>query len=178
MKYPEDAKLASWLFRTHSFAELEEWTNRLRFFRFCRALGGHANDGDELLAALRVDAEAELLAVTTHLGVALRTVPVPTPAPIPGKLYTIAEFSQFPTPMGPFPRFEQPGRVRIAGVECSVSVSPGRIELTLSGAAGDPYEVTGEDVENAIKIEPLIVPLAERVIDPPRVSERCFTKDA
>jgi hypothetical protein len=178
MKYPEDCKLASWLFRTHSFNELQEWTTRMRFFRFCRAFGGHANDSDELLAALRVETEAELLAVTTHLGIALRTVPIPTPAPIPGKQYTVAEFSQFPRPMAPFPRFEQPGRARIAGVECFVWVSPGRIELKLSGAAGDPYEVTGEDVENAIRIETLIAPLAELVIDPPRESERCFTKDA
>jgi hypothetical protein len=178
MKYPEDPKLASWLFRTHSFAELHEWTARMRFFRFCRAFGGHANDGDQLLAALRVETEADLLAVSTQLGVVLRTVPIPTPAPIAGARYTIAEFSEFPTPIVPFPRFEQPGWVRIAEVACSVWVSPGRLELTLQGAAGDPYEVTDQDVENAVKIETLMAPLAERVIDPPRESERCFTKDA
>jgi hypothetical protein len=42
-----------YLFRTHSRAELRAWAARLRYFRFCRAVGGHANDADYLGVALR-----------------------------------------------------------------------------------------------------------------------------
>jgi hypothetical protein len=33
----------AWLYERHSRAELREWATRLRWFRYCRAIGGHAN---------------------------------------------------------------------------------------------------------------------------------------
>ena len=36
------ARFENWFFRSHSRAELVEWTARMRFFRFCRAIGGVA----------------------------------------------------------------------------------------------------------------------------------------
>jgi hypothetical protein len=44
MEYPKDVKFARYFFREHSFDELEEWTRSMHFFRYCRAIGGHAND--------------------------------------------------------------------------------------------------------------------------------------
>jgi hypothetical protein len=46
-------RFEQYLFRTHSWAELRTWTERLRYFRFCRAVGGLANDPDYLGVALR-----------------------------------------------------------------------------------------------------------------------------
>lgn len=42
-----------WLYERHSRAELAEWAPTLRYFRYCRAIGGHANDGDQLVVLLR-----------------------------------------------------------------------------------------------------------------------------
>lgn len=42
-----------YLIATQDEATLQDWTRRLRFFRFCRAVpGGHAADGDSLRLAL------------------------------------------------------------------------------------------------------------------------------
>lgn len=46
-----------YLFARHSRDLLRSWAQRLRYFRFCRAYGGHANDGDRLLVALRHEGE-------------------------------------------------------------------------------------------------------------------------
>jgi hypothetical protein len=46
-----------YLYRQHSRASLALWVPTLRFFRFCRAYGGHNNDGDRLLVALRTDVD-------------------------------------------------------------------------------------------------------------------------
>jgi hypothetical protein len=141
MEYPKDPKYAAYFFRRHSFEELRAWTETMRFFRFCRAIGGHANDGDLLVAAVRVESQADLAAVAAALGIAPRA-----------------------------------GQAEIAGVRCFVAVHPGQLELWLSGAAGDAYEVSEEDVLNAVKIEAALASVADRVIDPPMAGERCFTR--
>ncbi len=41
-----------WLYERHGKAELAEWVPTLRYFRYCRAVGGHANDGDQLVVLL------------------------------------------------------------------------------------------------------------------------------
>jgi len=42
-----------YLFESHSQRELSDWARRLAYFRFRRAVGGHAGDGDELVLWLR-----------------------------------------------------------------------------------------------------------------------------
>jgi hypothetical protein len=44
-----------WLYERHSKAELAVWAPTLRYFRYCRAIGGHANDGDQLMVVLRTE---------------------------------------------------------------------------------------------------------------------------
>jgi hypothetical protein len=58
-----------YLYRSHSEAELADWARRLDHFRFCRAIGGHANDGDALLVALRYSSAADLESLWRELGV-------------------------------------------------------------------------------------------------------------
>ena len=175
MRYPEDPKFAAYFFRRHSFAELQEWTEALRFFRFCRAYGGHANDGDDLRAALRVDSEDDLITLAAGLGIALRELPASAPQPQPGLSYSIEEFAAFRSRVEAYPRFEQPCHVALGGVPCFVYVHRGRLELSLSGADGDPYEVSQRDFQHALKLEALIAPFAARIIDPPLDGDRCFT---
>ena len=166
MKNLDDPKWVEYFFRPHSRAELTEWTSAMRYFRFCRAIGGHANDPDILLCALRVDSEAALIRLTRSLGIPLLEV------------LAVGQAAQLgrnrPTPIEAFPRFIQPGRLRLAGVDCFAWVGQDRLELSVFGAAAVPYEVDRHDVENARKIEELLVPFADQVIDPPH-EERCFT---
>jgi hypothetical protein len=176
MEYPADPKWANYFFRTHSFAELKEWTLSMRYFRFCRAIGGFANDPDLLVCALRIDSEDALIAVTSRLNISLRALPADAPAPRLGQAYTPEESRQFRTRITAFPRFEQPGRVELAGVDCYVWVNPGNLEFQLYGAADHPYEIDVHDVENARKIEELLVPFSDLVIDPPREGKHCFTR--
>jgi len=42
---------------------LRRWGRRLSMVRFCRAVGGHANDGDELMAVFRYESIPQLQAV-------------------------------------------------------------------------------------------------------------------
>ena len=49
---PSQPRWLNYLFYGYGRAELGAWARRLHYFRFVAALGGHANDGDLLLAAL------------------------------------------------------------------------------------------------------------------------------
>ena len=49
--------------------QLATWAPQLRLFRYCRAYGGHANDGDQLQVALRADSPDDVQQVLTELGV-------------------------------------------------------------------------------------------------------------
>jgi len=43
----DDERWERYFFADHTRAELAEWVQRLSFFRFCRAHGGHAGDRGE-----------------------------------------------------------------------------------------------------------------------------------
>lgn len=47
------SRWSRWSFEDHPEAELRRWARRLRLFRFVRAWGGHAIDGDASVAAYR-----------------------------------------------------------------------------------------------------------------------------
>ncbi len=72
-----------WLYETHCRAELGEWADRLRYFRFCRAVGGHANDGDALRVALRADTESAVLTLLAAIDVEPVSVDPDAPGPLP-----------------------------------------------------------------------------------------------
>ncbi len=135
----QEAKWLSYLYRQHSQAELEEWTRALRYFRYCRAVGGHANDGDELLCALGCPDQAAQTRLLGALGL------------------------------------KSAGRATLAGASVYLCLRGAQLELTLSGTAGDPYEVTRADVEQALRVEAVIEPLAADAIVPPRAGKHCFS---
>ena len=54
--------------------ELGTWAPSLRIFRYCRAFGGHNNDGDQLLVGLRVDSSDEVAYVLAELALLLPEV--------------------------------------------------------------------------------------------------------
>jgi len=173
MKDPLDPKWAAWFFRTHGREELARWTASMRFFRFVRAIGGHANDGDTLEVALRFDSEGDLIALATGLGIVLREVPAVRDERRK-RAHRTREFDELPCRIDGHPRYLQPCLVELDGVQCFAWIYPGSLVLRLSGAAGDPYEVTEDDVRGALLLEARIAPFADRVLDPPS-PERCFT---
>jgi hypothetical protein len=59
-----------YLFEEHSPARLSAWARRLTRFRFCRAYGGHVNDGDTLRLLLRIGSREDALTLLAALGVA------------------------------------------------------------------------------------------------------------
>jgi hypothetical protein len=63
-----DKKWEQYLYGSHSRAELWAWARELRFFRFCRAYGGHANDGDSLRVELRHHGEQDAQQLCAALG--------------------------------------------------------------------------------------------------------------
>ena len=64
----ESRRWNAYLYRRHSPRELRDWATRLRWFRMCRASGGHHDDGDDLRLALRAETEQELGGVLAALG--------------------------------------------------------------------------------------------------------------
>ncbi len=54
MRTPRDRRQAAWFFRTHDREELARWTASLRFFRFVRAIGGHAKAVQDCFGDFRV----------------------------------------------------------------------------------------------------------------------------
>ncbi|MFI6318714.1 hypothetical protein ACIBG8_14390 [Nonomuraea sp. NPDC050556] len=143
------------------------WARELRYFRFCRAYGGHANDGDHLLAALRVDTRGGLLEVMDTLGIPVVT---DVSSPVPGQAYTAAEYARFSLPIPGFPDIAQPGHVEIAGHRAHVWCHGELLRISVADT-GDPYSVTDAAVAAARSIEPLLP--AARVVDPPQDDRNC-----
>ena len=152
----DDLRWYRYLFSSHSEAELAEWVRSLEFFRFCRAFGGHANDGDRLLVAVRIESEGDLVAVLEQLGIGVQRLPESNPSGI-----------------HQFPGIQQPGTVRLAGADVFCWVNPGRLELWISDA-DDPYNVSAAAISSARLVEPCLSPLSGRLIDPPLDDRHCL----
>src|SRR6187399_1451191 len=152
----DDLRWYRYLFSSHSEVELAEWARSLEFFRFCRAFGGHANDGDRLLVAVRIGSEGDLVAVLEELGIGVQRLPESNPSGI-----------------HQFPGIQQPGTVRLAGADVFCWVNPGRLELSISDA-DDPYDVSAAAISSALLVEPRLLPFAGRLIDPPLDDRHCI----
>lgn len=163
----------AWTFRGHSQDELQRWATALRFFRFCRAVGGHANDGDVFEVLVRFQSERELLEICNQLDLHLNTLPGDAPRPVPNRRYSADEFSKFRSRIEKLPHLEQPGRCQVKGIPAFVWVVERGLRIYLAGAAGDPYEVSERDFENALSADGLLEPLRDRVVDPPQDNPRC-----
>lgn len=172
MRDAGDRRWENHLYSGHSPAELREWVTRLRWFRFCRAFGGHQNYGDDLRLALRAETEHELLAALTALGITATTVPADAPGPVPGVSYTAAEFAAFPHRIDRFPHLAQPGHVRIGGHPAHAWARAGRLEISLFDPDA-PFEVTSRTVASAIAVESMLATVTSSVIDPPLDDPHC-----
>lgn len=131
--------------------QLERWPTRLRLFTFQPSR--HTNDGDALKATLPFANERELVALFDRLGRPLVELPSDAAVPVAGCQYTIEEYEALRQPLPLFPKYEAPSRTELFGVSVYVTVDKASVGVFVSGADGNPYEVTERDFENALSIE-------------------------
>jgi hypothetical protein len=164
----DDSRWLAYLYETHPQEQLRRWAPSLRYFRFCRAFGGHAGDGDSLRAAVRASTEAEVRRVLAGLGVEATPVPDDAARPVPGVGYRGDAYARFPRRIDHLPHLAQPGHVHIPE-RAFVWVRAARVEISLH----DRGEVTREVVDSALRIEPRLAPFAADVLDPPLDDPHC-----
>lgn len=149
-----------YLYERHARGELREWARKLRYLRYRRATGGHAGDGDRLLAAVAVENRQQLESVCGMLGIELQ--PVPEELDWPRQVRSLD-----------YPDYLQPGNAEIGGVEAFAWIYSDRLEISVSDT-DNPYEVSASTVDAASeRLEPLLAPLQERLIEPPNDNRNC-----
>jgi hypothetical protein len=163
MDYPE-----------HPTAEIVAWARSLKFFRFCAGFAsGHYEEGERLLVAIKVDSEPDLVEVLNRLGLPVERIFPDTPLLDTSVGYTIQEAAKYPVPIPEFPGVGQPRHVRIAGAKAFAWVAVGRLQLDVMDEE-QWYRVTDASVRAAQRVEPLLAPLAHRLIQPPLNDPRCI----
>ena len=160
-----------YLFRQHSEGELREWARRLKFFRYCRATGGHANDGDSLEVTFSYESTQDLKNFFDHLGVELVQHAARPTQPEIGVPYPGNVFASFPRLIKETEWIEQPGHCQIMGIPVFAWCDKGKIRLSVSC---ESYEVTGEHVASAESLEKVLTDAPLKVLDPPIDNKNCF----
>jgi len=168
-------RFRTYLFQRHTEDEIRRWAVSLSYFRFCRAYGGHANDGDQFLAAFRYTNENDFVSLLGTIGLSPKELLADNPRPVPGKSYSLEEFDQFKTEINDFPNLEQIGHCEIAGNKCFVWAADHRVTVSVVGGDDNPYEVSEDDFQRAQRIDSQLQELADRVIDPPQDDQNCIS---
>ncbi|MBX7135251.1 MAG: hypothetical protein K1X67_21490 [Fimbriimonadaceae bacterium] len=155
-----------YLFETHSEETLRSWARRLQFFRFIRAHGGHANDGDSLEVAFRYHTLRELERMLAMLDVLLERYKACPPQPEPGVSYPMEDFERFPSLIPGTNWVRQPGHTVVGGHSVFIWCERDRVTMSLF----EGYEVTEANVVAAEAIEKMLANVTLERIDPPRDS--------
>lgn len=159
-----------YLFEAHSEGTLRDWAGRLSFFRFFRAYGGHANDGDSLDVAYRYDSIQQLRDFLAFLDLAPVEHPERPPQPAAGVAYLGDEYARFASLIPDTEWIEQPGHCEIAGHRAFIWCTGEQIRLSLASG----YVVSESDVASAEALEIVLrtAPLAR--IEPPIDNRNCI----
>jgi len=139
-------------------------------FRFCRAYGGHANDGDSLAVTFPYSSFEDLMSFFVSLGIELVHYPERPTQPEPGVAYPGGVFAQYPSLIPNTRWLKQPGHCQIAGHKVFAWCHPDVIRISISS----DYDVTEGDVASAQLVEKALAeaPLQHR--DPPSDDEHCI----
>ena len=154
-----------YLFEQHSQNELKEWATRLKLFRYFRAYGGHANDGDSLDIALKYKNSEELVRLLNQLGLNPIIFSKKPDQPIVGQGYSGEEYSSFSSLITDTEWIKQPGHTKLFGFNVFIWCENGLIHIS---ASPQSYLVTIEHVEVAEKLEQQLLEFREFIVDPPR----------
>jgi hypothetical protein len=162
--------LNAWLFETHSEVTLRAWARRLHLFRFCRAYGGQANDGDSLQVVYSYQQFEELDKFLGHLGIKLATFDEQPPQSKEGVLYSVEDFARIPSLIPGTQWIEQPGYCSVAGQKALIWCEQDSIRISV----GEGYRVTEFEVQAAEQIENALVGVSLARVDPPVDHKRCI----
>ena len=153
-----------YFFERHSKDELKKWAKELSFFRYFRAYGGHANDGDSLDLAIKYRDENELIDIFGLMGINIIKYDSKPEQPILGKTYSFKEFDKFPSLIPNTKWIKQPCETFLCGIKVFIFCSEHVIKISVNSKS---YDVIQEDIENAKKLEQFINTLRINIIDPP-----------
>lgn len=154
---------ADYMFREHSPGELVKWTRRLSLFRYVRAAGGMANDGDRLLAIVAFPSTGKLTDLLVKLGFNLSPN---LKAEIEAKPHGLLPLLRR---QGLVPKFFQSQAIWFG-------FKTNELEINISGESGDPYAVTESDVVRAEELERFLKPLQLQFRVPPWSNDACFSE--
>ena len=152
-----------YLFEAHPEEALRSFARRLTLFRFFRAYGGHANDGDSLDVAYRYGSLQNLENFLTAMGVALVKYSERPPQPERGVSYRGDEFANFPSLIADNEWVRQPGHSVISGQKVFIWCENGLVKISV----GESYKVAETDVDSAEIVEKLLVGANLERVDPP-----------
>jgi hypothetical protein len=170
----QDDRFKNYIFESHTRETLRGWAQSLHHIRFCRAFGGHSNDGDTFRCSLCFHDESGVQSLCQKLSLKLASLSLDTPRPIAGKSYTWDEYQKFLHPIEVFPHLEQPGHTSIFGVPVFVWINSDSMDIQLSGADGDSYIITAADFQNAKRLDNEFGRLGLEFRDPPMNSQNCI----
>jgi len=159
-----------YFFQSHSEDTLQSWAKRLHFFRYVRAFGGHANDGDSLVVTYLYRGCEELVAFFCLLEIPLLHHSQPPPQPVPGVTYCNDEMARFPSLIPGSTWLEQPGHGVIGGRKAFLWCTQREIQIVLS----DGYAVTEATVSQAEAIEEILASASLERLDPPLDNKHCL----
>ena len=170
-----DERKHAYFFERHSIEEVRSWNQRLKYFRYFRAYGGHANDSDSLDVAIGYRGVEDMLSVMEKLGINLIKFSSTPPQPVAGVSYPFSEFEKFPSLIPGTRWIKQPGHTVIAGLQVFVWCYDDRIIISPKKESLDVDEST---IAAAEAIEPYLVDFAERIIGPPKDTDHylCVAK--
>lgn len=161
-----------YLFATHSKEELLSWARQLHIFRFCRAHGGHASDGDQLRACFAVKSKDDLTSLLLTLGITPEIVDEHTLPPA-GERWVSPRSYQSTVLIKGFEPLRQPWWTTIAGYPLFVYVENHRCFFDMQSAA-DRWTVDQTAVEQAKCVEKQLLKLDQEWIDPPQGDKFCI----
>jgi len=168
-----DAK-SRYFYERHSAEELGDWSNRLSMFRYVRAIGGHANDGDSLDVRFEYNSIEELTNFFEFIGVPLIHHEQEPPQPERGRSYPSAEFNKFPNLIQGSAWINQPSHSEIEGIPVHIWCTNDEIRISASPRS---YDVDNSHVESAKHLEKLLINSQLKVIDPPKPTKNYRWKD-
>lgn len=148
--------IEQWIFETHTQDTVWRWVKGLHYFSFKRAYGGHANDGDKMMARIRYKDREDMLNKLEALGIYIETLPIDEPFPEIGRTYSWEEFMKYKVRIWAYPELEAPCFQLLCGKEVFIWVDKTTIEFSIAGTQdGNIYNVSEDDILLCKEIESL-----------------------
>lgn len=147
-----DNSWTKYLYERHSKTKLKKWAKELKYFRYFRAFGGHANDCDSFDVSIIWNEQKHLLSILEKFGVIPIIHESLPPQPETGKQYNYQEFRNFKNIVPQTNYIEQPGNCTIGGVSVFIWCGENTLKLSV-GADNKEFDVGDPEIEKCKIIE-------------------------